>query len=168
MNNNRSCHILCWNIRGINSNLKWLALSNKIAETSCAIICLQETKRENFEHFYLRKFCPKRFDKFAFQPSVGASGGLITIWNSAIVTGSVVSCLPYSITVKFTSTSSSNDSWLLSNIYGPCSGELRDEFVNWMYNLDIDADQNWMFMGDFNFIRSIENRTLMKLSVMLV
>ena len=37
---------------------------------------------------------------------------------------------------------------------------MRDEFVSWIYNLDIDPDQKWMLMGDFNFIRSFENRNL--------
>lgn len=159
--NNRSCQILCWNIRGINSNQKWLALREKIAETSCSIICLQETKREHFDHSYLRNFCPRRFDKFIFQPSVGNSGGLIVIWNSAIVSGNVMSCLPYAITIEFNSTVTLNETWHLTNVYGPCAGELRDEFVLWMNELDIEPDQCWIIMGDFNFIRSVENRNIL-------
>jgi exonuclease III len=71
--------ILSWNIRGVNGEAKWLALKNKIEESGCAIICLQETKRENFDHSFIQKFCPRRFDKFEFVPSIGASGGLIII-----------------------------------------------------------------------------------------
>lgn len=48
--NNRSCNILFWNIGGINSEQKWLALFDEISESSCSIICLQETKREHFDH----------------------------------------------------------------------------------------------------------------------
>ena len=130
-NHNKSCHILCWNVRGINSTKKWLALKDKIAETNCSIICIQETKREHFDHSYLRNFFSKRFNKFVYHPSVGASGGLIIIWNSATVTGNVISYLPYAITMEFTSTSTLIEKWNLTNIYGPCAGELRDEFVNW-------------------------------------
>lgn len=134
-----------------------------IHSASCSIICLQETKRGHFDHSYLRKFCPRRFDKFVFQPSIGASGGLIIIWNSSILTiltGTMVPCLPYVITVQFTSNSSLHENWFVSNIYGPYSGDLRDDFVSWMYNLEIDTDKNWIFMGDFNFVRSVENRII--------
>jgi exonuclease III len=160
MNLNRNCNILCWNLRGINSNQKWLALNDKIAKTACSIICLQETKREHFDHSYLRKFCPKRFDKFAFHPSVGASGGIIVIWNSSVVSGVVIASLPYAITIEFSSTMTLTEKWLLSNINGSCAGELRDEFVNWMNSLIIDPDQCWILMGDFNFVRSVQNRNL--------
>ena len=49
MNNNRSWCILNWNIRGVNSPEKWLALKQKIEESATGIICLQETKREDFD-----------------------------------------------------------------------------------------------------------------------
>ena len=52
-------NVLNWNIRGINSQEKWLAIANKINESNSDIICLQETKRENFDLEYIKKFCPK-------------------------------------------------------------------------------------------------------------
>lgn len=81
MSNNRITKILVWNIRGLNSQGKWDALRTKIAESGCHILCLQETKREYFDIFYLKKFSPRSLDKFAFFPSAGASGGLIIVWN---------------------------------------------------------------------------------------
>lgn len=72
----------------------------------------------------------------------------------------MISRFPYVITIEFTSTATLSEKWLLSNIYGPCAGILRDEFVQWMNDLDIEADQCWILMGDFNFIRSVENRNI--------
>lgn len=158
--NCKSCNILCWNVRGINSDDKWRSIHDTISSINCDIVCLQETKRELFDHSYLRKFCPRRLDKFVYQPSVGASGGLIVIWNSSSYQGNVVFTMPYGIRVDFISQSSPDDSWKLINIYGPCQGELRTEFVNWLHDLDIGDDENWIVMGDFNFIRSTENRNL--------
>jgi exonuclease III len=79
MNNKRIWKILNWNIRGINSEKKWSALSNKIDECGCDIIYLQETKRESFDHHYLKKFCPRRLSKFAYLPSIGASRGILIV-----------------------------------------------------------------------------------------
>ena len=44
--------------------------------------------------------------------------------------------------------------------YGPCQSPARDEFVQWLYNLDINCDDKWLLLGDFNFMRSLENRNL--------
>ena len=56
---NKSYNILNWNVRGINSSDKWLAISNKIEEAQCSVICLQETKREVFDSSYIKKIAPK-------------------------------------------------------------------------------------------------------------
>lgn len=102
MDNNRSHKILVWNIRGLNSQGKWDALRAKITESPCNIICLQETNRDNFDPTYLRKFCPRHLDGFAFSPSAGASGGLLTIWNSNLYSGDIVQTNSYTVTLKFT------------------------------------------------------------------
>src|SRR3954469_22123726 len=76
--------VLCWNVRGLNDKDKQLAVYNKIDESNCAVICLQETKCESFDHSFIRSFRPKRFDQFIFSPSLGAFGGIIVLWNSSI------------------------------------------------------------------------------------
>lgn len=114
-------------------------------------------KKHFFYHSYIKKFTPRRFDKFAYVSSKGASGGLLTVWASSTFQGRIVHHLPYALTVEFTSTQCS-DTWTLTNIYGPCDGQPRDDFVDWIYHLTIPTNENWIFMGDFNFIRSTQNR----------
>jgi hypothetical protein len=48
--------------------------------------------------------------------------------------------------------------WSLVSVYGPCQGVQRDNFAQWLYSLSIPAQSNWLLVGDFNFIRSHENR----------
>jgi mRNA deadenylase 3'-5' endonuclease subunit Ccr4 len=74
-------------VRGINSQAKLTAIRSKILETNSEIICLQETKRENFNQNFIKHFCPSAFDCFEFIPSVGASGGMINIWYSSRFNG---------------------------------------------------------------------------------
>ena len=62
-------NVLVWNVRGINSDDKLLAIRNAIDIGGCDVICLQETKRMHFDLAFLKTFCPKRFDQFAFVPS---------------------------------------------------------------------------------------------------
>jgi exonuclease III len=69
--NNQNWNILCWNIRGINVTPKWDAIHDKIEESACSIICLQETKKEHFDMSFIHNFAPKRFDRYDLVPSVG-------------------------------------------------------------------------------------------------
>ena len=77
---NKQWNILCCNVRGINSEKKYLAIRNAIDTSGCSIVCLQETKCDFFDQRAIRKFCPRRFDNFAYTPSVGASGGILVLW----------------------------------------------------------------------------------------
>jgi hypothetical protein len=105
----------------------------------------------------IRKFCPKRYNNFAYSPSRGASGGIIVLWNASVFSGVLVEVQRFGLIVKFTS-SHNNASWTLVSVYGPCQGIERDNFVRWLYNLQIPISENWLLVGDFNFIRSHENR----------
>jgi hypothetical protein len=107
--------VLSFNVRGINSVVKGNGIHCAIRESRCDIICLQETKKDFFDMADLRKFCPNSFDAFAFVPSVGNSGGFITVWNSSKLVGSVIFQNDYALSVEF-STNSSNESWIVTNI----------------------------------------------------
>ena len=155
--NTRDWSILCWNIWGINRSDKWDAVRNKIEESSCSIISLQETKREVFDMQYIRKFAPRRFDNFDYIPSLGASGGLLVLWNSSIFPGNMLEKRQYGITVQFQS-AHTNEVWKLTTVYGPCDEPARSEFIEWFRNQDIEDEENWIFLGDFNFYRSLSNR----------
>jgi exonuclease III len=98
--------VLCWNIRGRNAKPKQLALLNAIKLNGCSVICLQETKKHEFDLAFIKSFCPSSFDEFVYVPSNGSSGGLIVIWNSSIFSGMVMHCEPFALSVHFTSTQS--------------------------------------------------------------
>lgn len=117
-----------WNIRGINSQDKWNAVREKINESVCQVICIQETKRETFDNFYFRKFCPRALHRFAYSPSIGASSGLLTIWNSSLFDGSVVQSNSYAITVKLFC-ELDNSAIHVSNNYGPAHSDQKQAFI---------------------------------------
>jgi hypothetical protein len=54
--------VLVWNIRGINSDDKLLAIRNAIDACGCNVLCLQETKRTSFDLAFVKTFCRRRFD----------------------------------------------------------------------------------------------------------
>jgi len=81
--------VLCWNVRGLNSDKKWDSIRDKITESRCDIICLQETKREHIDLQFIKHFCPNGFGSFEFLPYVGASRGILTVWKSHLFSGTL-------------------------------------------------------------------------------
>jgi exonuclease III len=115
-NNKKFWSVFNWNIRGVNAEYKSPVLRNKLEESGASIVCLQETKRSYFENSTVRKFAPRRFDHFVCVPSVGASGGLLVLWNSKLFMGSIRLHESFGVAINFTSTSDSF-SWTLVNVY---------------------------------------------------
>ena len=157
-NTTKNWNILNWNIKGMNSEQKWLALRQKIEESDCAIFYLQETKREEIESTYLWNFCTNRSNKFAILPSIQASGGLLVAWNGSLFEGKVIAQNRFSLSLQFTILQS-NQSWVLTNIYGPCEVQDKIEFITWFHNIHMPIDTDWILMGDFNFIRDPSDRS---------
>jgi hypothetical protein len=106
---------------------------------------------------FIRNFAPRRFDSFDYIASEGASGGILLLWNSSIFLGTVIDKQRFAITATFCSVHNS-DTWKLSTVYGPCREPGRSLFIQWFRAHQIDDEENWLFVGDFNFYRSLEDR----------
>lgn len=149
---------MCWNVRGLNSDSKWDFIWSKVIESKCDIVCLQETKKEHFDLSFIKNICPPSFDTFEYLPSVVASGGCITIWQSRKYTGVLAFSNDYGISVELTSTLTGLKR-ILSNIYAPCGHERnKPQFIEWLQNIDMPEEWDWLLVGDFNMIRGPQNR----------
>jgi hypothetical protein len=115
-------------------------------------------RRSDFDHSFITKFCPRRFDKFEFIPSMGASGGaFMIIWNSSSFTGHVLHRERFSLSIQFTSTQL-NKTWTLTNVYGTCTVPGKQLFLDWLKNLEIPLYSLWLFLRDFNLRTSEEKQ----------
>jgi len=127
--NNHSWHNLCWNIRGFNAQEKWDAVREKIEESACSVLCLQETKKEHVDISFIRKFAPRRFDSYDFIPSNGASGGILVVWIDSVFQGFTIDKTSFELTISFTSRQNA-DVWKLTTVYGPCTEPQRSNFIS--------------------------------------
>lgn len=149
--------MLSWNIRGINSAKKWDVVRDRVVESNCDVVCLQETKKQSFDSMFIRNICPASFDAFDYIPSTGASGGTIVIWKSSLFCGTTIFHNDFCMSVEFTS-NHNNDIWILSNIYAPCVSAEKRVFLNWFKNIHMPDSINWLVVGDFNLLRSPNDR----------
>jgi hypothetical protein len=63
----------------------------------------------------------------------------------------------FEISVEFSCTVS-NEKWVIANIYGPTIEEGGNIFTTWLFSLNHDDHDLWMILGDFNIMRSPNNR----------
>lgn len=96
------------------------------------------------------------FDSFEYQPSMGASGGILAAWKSSLFLVSTFSN-SFAITMDFSSTHD-NTKWVLTCVYAPCTPEGRTLFLNWFKHIHMPAGTDWIILGDFNLIRKSEDR----------
>ena len=98
----------------------------------------------------IKKFAPCRFDKFDFVPSLGASGGILVIQNSVAFLGITVDKCSFGLTIAFMSFLNFV-TCKVTTVYGPCHDPADYDFVLWLCSYSIASDENWLFLGDYNF-----------------
>ncbi|PNY13834.1 cysteine-rich receptor-like protein kinase [Trifolium pratense] len=77
--------IISYNIRGLGSCVKRREILNIVKEKKPDIMCIQESKMECMDEGLGKVLLGSSEVGFSFKPSAGASGGIITLWNSNTV-----------------------------------------------------------------------------------
>ena len=129
----------------------------KIEESACSVLSLQETKKEHVDISFIRKFAPRHFDSYDFIPSNGASRGILVVWIDSVFQGFTIDKTSFGLTISFTSRHNA-DVWKLTTVYGLCTEPERSNFISWFRDHIIADMDNWIFLGDFNSYRSLNDR----------
>jgi len=150
--------IISWNVRGLGGFEKRREVCNLVREKKPLILCIQETKLVSIDVQSSRSLWGGVDVEFSFQPSIGASGGLLPLWDSKEVavwsSWSFEHVLVISgIFVK------SGEPFVVFNVYAPCDATRQQVLWN---NISVKllsvAGQNVCIYGDFNVIRCVEER----------
>lgn len=105
--------ILCWNVRGHNSEARRSTVQQVLASSSCHIVCLQETKMSSIDEWLTLDVGGFRLRSFTFLPVGGISGtrgGILILWNNDVVNLDCITKRDFSLSatvnIKATATSS--------------------------------------------------------------
>ncbi|CAO2150038.1 unnamed protein product [Urochloa humidicola] len=159
VNPSRPVSILTWNVRGLGDKSKCSNVRLAFPTASPTIACLQETKLQAIDQFKAATFLPHRLaSSFAFQPSVGASGGVLTAWDPSMLQLTSSTAHRFSLTTTLAATST-NLAFTVTNCYGPCEDSLKAEFLLELALVEASVQGPWLLLGDFNMIRLPEERS---------
>jgi exonuclease III len=150
--------IISWNVRGLGGFEKRKEVCQLVREKKSFIICIQETKLSVFDGVVCKSVWKDSNVDFSFQPSSGASGGLVTLWDCSEVEVWASFQLEHVLGIqgRFVKTS---EEFTLLNVYAPCDVSRQQAlWINISQRLSILSDHNICVCGDFNTVRWSKER----------
>ncbi|MCH83336.1 endonuclease/exonuclease/phosphatase family protein [Trifolium medium] len=150
--------ILSWNIRGLGGMEKKKEVRNLVREKNLLFLCLQETKLGVCDDFLCASLWGNSPLGYFFRPSVGASGGLLILWDAVEVE------VWYSVSFNHVLMLhgrflKSNETFSLFNVYALCETMAKQAlWVSLTGRLQLLSGQKVCVCGDFNAVRSDEER----------
>jgi exonuclease III len=149
--------IISWNIRGLNGRSKQKMLRDLILAEKLDIVLLQETKCTLKDVDRLLPYYWKQ-GVVASTDATGTVGGLDILWNTNMVLLENFLTTKWSITTDYRLIGS-NKPRHLTNVYGPANPRDKKAFLRSLSYLSSLTQYNrWIVGGDFNIIRSLEEK----------
>ncbi|KAF3783606.1 hypothetical protein EJ110_NYTH32101 [Nymphaea thermarum] len=125
-------------------------LSSWVRQHGPSVLIVVKTKMSVISHACVRTLL--RHPSFGFLPANGTAGGILLARSSSL-SGAVVHVGRYSISASL------NGLWpngpvLITAIYGPCVGALREQLWDELHQVRQLAASPWLLAGDFNCLLS--------------
>ena len=116
-------NILNWNIRGMNSPRKRLALADFLQKYQIDLVAIQETKKEEFSNRMLRSLS-SRLDIWIYAPSIGSSGGILFGGDSNKIEIHSYSIHQFCLDIHLINKVDQSE-WQFTIVYGPTKKQLK-------------------------------------------
>jgi len=151
--------LISWNVRGLGGFEKRKEVRSLVIEKNPLILCLQETKTQLCDDDFFASLWGNSAVSFSFCPSQGASGELLTLWDTSEVEVWSSISRPHTLIIhgRFIK---SNEEFYLFNMYAPCDVAARkllwDSLSPRLHLLG--GGRRYVFVGDFNIVRCREEK----------
>ena len=144
--------LVSWNVRGLNDGAKRLCVRNLLHTWKADIMCLHETKLDGIDRAMIRSLWRCRYVNWLCLDFMGASGGIIVMWDTRVVekVEEAIGC--FSVSCKF-KVVSSGLVWGFSGVYGPHRAVERRLMWEELARVGAWWDVPWCMGGDFNTVR---------------
>ena len=110
--------IISWNTRGLKDPTKCLALKKFIKNHHPDVVMIQDRKWKTLMQYFVKSIWNSKDSEWEFVESLGASGGILTMWDKSKIT--VVENIKgrFSLSIKG-DTMCKKRCWI-TNVYGSC------------------------------------------------
>ena len=118
--------ILSYNVRGLGSFEKRAEVRNFIREKHSSVVCLQESNLGTVDDFIIKSVWGYVGCEYSYQASMGASGGLLTVWDPLMVEVWCTVTFRHVLIIKG-KVRSTGQEFIIANVYAPCDTLAKQE-----------------------------------------
>jgi exonuclease III len=139
-------------VRGLNDGAKRASTRNFIISSGATIVCLQETKIENWTRTQLiERIGMDMLNNCALLPASGSAGGILIAETEKYFSLEPLVTTQHTISATITMLAE-NISWSITGVYGPQSDPDKRLFLQEIEALKSSMQPEWLILGDFNLI----------------
>uniref|UniRef100_A0A2N9IB59 Uncharacterized protein n=1 Tax=Fagus sylvatica TaxID=28930 RepID=A0A2N9IB59_FAGSY len=138
--------------KGLNDRVKRSRICNLLHLWKADVVCLQETKLMAVTQGLIRSLWRCRYVDWLSLDSVGASGGIILMWDKRVVDRVDVAIGNFSVSCRFSEVATGFE-WAFSGVYGPNRAMERSLMWEELAGIASWWEVPWCVGGDFNIVR---------------
>jgi exonuclease III len=145
-------NLISWNVRGLNDGAKRTRICNLLHHWKADVVCFQETKLMSVTQGLVKSLWRCKYVDWISLNSIGASGGIILMWDRRVVerVDEAIGC--FSISCRFREVASGLE-WVFSGVYGPNRAVERRLMWDELAGIATVWAVPWCVGGDFNLVR---------------
>ena len=152
-------------MRGLNDGVKRASVQNLIISSGATVVCLQETKIENWNQQLLNETLgPDIVTNCTFLPLSGASGGIFIAASERFFKLLPMQITEHTVSGRITMLEE-NISWRITGVYGPQTDPEKIVIMQEISDLKHHMDEQWLLLGDFNLIYRVEDKNNQRVNI---
>jgi exonuclease III len=153
-----SMKIISYNVRGLGGGEKREEVRRLVDEKKPFVLCIQESKWNVVDDRMIKSIWGDTYCGYFFRPSTGASGGLITVWDTSRVEVWSTMSLDNILVIRGKVLPSAEE-FVIVNVYAPIDLIAKREVWERLTNLVLNNSNTCICLcGDFNVVCSREER----------
>ena len=150
--------IFSYNVSGLGGFEKRAEVRRFIQEKNLFVVCLQESKLSLVDEFTVKSLWGNSCCEYSYQASAGASGGLISVWDSSVVEAWCPMIFKHVLIIKGKVIHTGQD-FIIANVYAPCETNAKQDLWMQLNQFILDNGEANVCIGrDFNSVRSTTDR----------
>jgi len=150
--------VISYNVRGLGGFEKRAEVRCLVQDKQPVVLCLQESKLNVLDEFFTKSLWGGAPCGYSYQASIGASGGLVTIWDTSAVEVWCTYSFRHVLIIEGRVLATGQE-FFIANVYAPCDTSAKQVLWNNISNFILNiGDVSLCICGDFNSVRSEAKR----------